>query len=93
MSAKCPLMGECAEHACRWYTHVLGQHPQTGETLDRWDCAVSLLPVLMIEAAKHARDTAAQVSAANEVQKQALKSAALKGPTPELRRLLGVSDA
>lgn len=91
MAAKCPLMGDCTEHACRWYTHVIGHHPQTGETIDRWDCAVALLPMLLIEAAKHSRATAAQVSQANEVQKQALKSAALGGATPELERLLGVS--
>ena len=90
MNRKCPLMGDCVEHACAWYTHVAGQHPQTGEAIDRWDCAVTLLPMLMIETARHARDTAAQVSAANETQKQALRSAALGGPTRELCNLLGV---
>lgn len=92
MPAKCPLMGDCVEHGCCWYAHVVGSHPQTGETIDRFDCAVALLPMLLIETAKHSREVASQVSQANEVQKQALRSAALNAPTPELKRLLGVSD-
>jgi hypothetical protein len=90
MSKKCPLMGDCIEHGCAWFTHIAGQHPQSGEALDRWECAVTLLPMLMIETARHARDTAAQVSAANETNKQALRSAALGRATPELQRLIGV---
>lgn len=93
MTAKCPLMGECVEHGCRWYTHVLGQNPQTGETLDRWACAVELLPMLLVENTKHAREAVAQASASTELHKQALRSAALQAPTDELLRLVGVSRA
>jgi hypothetical protein len=84
-------MGDCIKHGCAWYTHVAGQHPQTGEALDRWDCAVTLLPLLMVETARQARATAQQMSEANETQKQALRSAALGDATPELCRLIGVN--
>jgi hypothetical protein len=34
-------------------------NPNTGEEIDRWDCAISFLPILLIEAAKEARQGAA----------------------------------
>jgi hypothetical protein len=93
MSGKiCPLAGECIEHKCAWFTHVLGEHPQTGETIDKHACAVSLLPMLLIENAKHARAGLAALSEGNELNKQALRSAALGGATPELTRMIGVTN-
>jgi hypothetical protein len=91
MSGKiCPLAGECIEHRCAWYTHVIGAHPQTGEAIDRFDCAVAMLPMLMIEAASAARQSVAQLSEGNELNKQALRSAAMGGATQELQRMIGV---
>jgi hypothetical protein len=58
----CPLMKSKRElvcHKCAWYTHIRGMHPQTGEEIDRWDCSISLLPILMIE-------TGRQMGTANE---------------------------
>jgi len=92
MNKKCPLMGDCIEHACAWFTHVAGQHPQTGEQIDRHECAVTLLPMLMIEAAKQARQAVAELSSGNELNKQALRSAAMGGATQELQRMIGVSN-
>jgi hypothetical protein len=91
MSKKCPLMGDCIEHGCAWFTHVAGQHPQTGEHIDRHECAVSLLPMLMIEAAKQTRQAVAELSSGNELNKQALRSAAMGGATAELQRMIGVT--
>lgn len=91
MSTKtCPLSGECMEHRCAWFTHVMGTHPQTGETIDRHECAVAMLPMLMIEAASAARQSVVQLSEGNELNKQALRSAALGGATQELQRMIGV---
>lgn len=91
MSTKiCPLSGECMEHRCAWYTHVIGEHPQTGEALDKHACAVSLLPMLLIENARHSRASLAALSEGNELNKQALRSAALGGATEELTRMIGV---
>lgn len=83
-------MGQCVEHDCRWWLNVAGQHPQSGEVIDRWGCAVEFLPMLLIEGARHSRETAVQTSASNELNRQALRSAAL-GPTPEFLRLIGVN--
>lgn len=92
MTAKCPLMGDCAEHACRWYTLLQGKHPQTGADIDRWGCAVEFLPMLLCENTKYVREAVQMASEGNETNKQALKSAALREPTPELKRILGITD-
>jgi hypothetical protein len=85
-------MGECIEHRCRWFVQVLGAHPQTGDALDRWGCAVEFLPLLLLENTKYAREQVGHLSSGNELNKQAMRSAALNGPTPELLRLVGVAS-
>jgi|SRR3954462_13402061 len=48
----CPLFKSKRElvcHKCAWYTHIRGNHPQTGEDMDKWDCSIALLPILLIE--------------------------------------------
>lgn len=44
---------------CKWYDHIRGMNPQTGEEIDRWDCAIALLPLLSIEVASQVRQGAA----------------------------------
>ena len=39
----------------------MGQHPQTGEMLDKWDCAIGLLPMLLIENSQMQHGTRAAV--------------------------------
>lgn len=67
----CPLLQkECIGIQCAWFTQIRGQHPQTGEEIDEWDCAVKLMPMLQIEVAHKANQTAACVeSFRNEVVK------------------------
>ena len=58
----CPLIGEdCRQLECSWYTKISGNHPQTGEPIDEWGCAVTWLPVLMIENSQQQRQTGAAV--------------------------------
>lgn len=58
----CPLMGgECIEHKCRWFTHVLGRHPQTGKELDHYDCAIAWMPMLLIESTQQTRQAGAAI--------------------------------
>ena len=58
----CPLIGEdCRGLECSWYTQVRGQNPQTGTDLDEWGCAVTWLPVLLIENSQMQRQTGAAV--------------------------------
>ena len=69
----CPLGSACEEiknnklYRCRWYTQVAGINPQTGESVDEWNCAMSWIPLLLIENANTNRgQTAAIESMRNE---------------------------
>lgn len=71
MKKQCPIIkAECLEHGCEFYTHLIGQNPQTGTQEDRWGCAVNFLPILLIENAQMTRQTtAAMDKTATEVRK------------------------
>ena len=64
----CPLIGEeCMKLKCEWFTQVRGTNPQSGEEVDEWGCAVTWLPMLLIENSQMQRQTGAAVeSARNE---------------------------
>jgi hypothetical protein len=68
----CPLIKkDCIENKCEWYCQVRGINPNTGEPVDEWQCAVNLLPVLLIENSNQQRSTSAAVeSFRNETVKQ-----------------------
>jgi hypothetical protein len=68
----CPLIKkDCIENKCEWYCQVRGINPNTGEPVDEWQCAVNLLPVLLIENSKQQRSTSVAVeSFRNETVKQ-----------------------
>ena len=81
----CPLMGgECIEDGairdgelvqCRFWVNVMGHNPQTGETINNWDCAFCWTPVLMIENSKVNRETGAAIeSFRNETVKQSAET-------------------
>ena len=54
----CPLVGEdCLGLKCAWFTQIRGMHPQTGEEIDEWGCAVSWMPILLIENSNKQRET------------------------------------
>lgn len=42
-----------------WWINVQGKHPQTGETINAWDCSVNWIPVLTVDVARQARSGAA----------------------------------
>lgn len=67
----CPLhKTPCLEHGCRWYIQLLGAHPQTGEALSTFGCAVEFLPVLLIENAKETRQAAAAIESARNAARE-----------------------
>lgn len=76
----CPLIRkDCIEGLCKFWTRIQGTNPQTGNPIDSHDCAVSWLPVLLIENAKETRQGAAatesfrnQMVQATEVTRQTL---------------------
>ena len=58
----CPLIGEdCLGLKCSWFTHVMGNHPQTGEAVDEWCCAVTWMPLLLIENSQQHRSTSSAI--------------------------------
>ena len=67
----CPLHKKSMEtvcHKCPWWTLVRGKNPNTGEDVDRWDCSLSFLPMLLIETAQQSRQSgAATESMRNEM--------------------------
>ncbi len=69
----CPLWRKGVEkvcHTCEWFTQVRGSNPQTGEEIDKWCCAIAMLPMLTIENSKEVRQSAAATeSFRNEVTK------------------------
>jgi hypothetical protein len=48
-------------HKCPWWTRVIGKNPQSEEMIDDWRCAITLLPMLLIENAQMSRQTGAAV--------------------------------
>jgi hypothetical protein len=58
----CPLIKEdCKGLGCSWFTQLRGTNPQTGEPVDEWGCAVTWLPMLLIENSQQQRQTGAAV--------------------------------
>lgn len=86
----CPLIKkDCIGLQCSWFMLVRGKHPQTGEDIDEWNCAVTWLPVLLIENSQQQRQTGAAVeSFRNEVVKAAENSQQLLAYDIQ-QRLLG----
>lgn len=63
----CPLGHKCQEakgdhiEQCAWFTKIAGENPQTGDVVDEFGCAMSWLPVLLVENARTSRSTSAAV--------------------------------
>ena len=56
----CPLISKkCVQNKCKFWTQLRGANPQTGNPVDEWDCAISWLPILLIETSKEVRQGAA----------------------------------
>lgn len=55
MEKKCPFTKtqKCMQDKCMFWTHLIGVNPQTGQSIDEFNCAISMLPILLIENAKN----------------------------------------
>jgi hypothetical protein len=51
----------CVQDKCQHWHHLLGNHPQSGQVLDRWDCSFNWTNILLIEGAQQSRQTGASV--------------------------------
>lgn len=76
----CPLIKkDCVGLTCAWYTRVQGYDMNSGGQVDSYECAISWLPMLLIENSGQQRQTGAAVESfrnemvkANEVNTQLL---------------------
>ena len=58
----CPLINaDCKGLGCSWFTQVRGTNPNTGEPVDEWGCAITWLPILLIENSQQQRSTSSAV--------------------------------
>jgi len=69
----CPLIKEdCIQTKCAWFTQVRGIHPQTGEPVDEWACAMAWLPVLLIDNTQQTRQHGAAIESLRNESVKAL---------------------
>lgn len=67
----CPFLSaggrkvKCIEHDCMMWTQVMGTHPQTGEQMNQWSCAVAWMPTLILNVAQEGRKTQAAIQHIN----------------------------
>ena len=82
----CPLIGkDCIGLQCSWFTQIRGYHPQTGEPVDEWGCAVTWLPMLMIENSQQQRQTGAAVESFRNETLNRISSTCLLYTSPSPR--------
>lgn len=89
----CPLLRKpCIEHECKMWSHVSGANPQTGALMDQFECALLLIPILLIENGRtNVGVQAAVESTRNEiVKRQDTLNAAIESASQGRR--LGRSD-
>ena len=63
----CPLGHKCEDardgkiYRCAWLVTLQGQNPMTGEQMDEQGCAMSWMPVLLVENSRVSRGTSAAI--------------------------------
>ncbi len=55
----CPLGHTC--DSCLWHVHLQGHNPQTGLPVDKHECAIAVLPLLMVQVGGKTDQVAAAV--------------------------------
>ena len=90
----CPLIGEdCLGLKCSWFTQIRGMDPQTGEEIDEWGCAVTWMPMLMIENSQQQRSTNAAVeSFRNETLNRISQTISMKAIEEPINKLEGNTE-
>lgn len=90
----CPLIKkDCVGLTCAWYTRVQGYDVNSGNQVDSYECAISWLPMLLIENSSQQRQTGAAVESFrnemvknNKISQRVLLSAA--GITPQTKTMI-----
>jgi hypothetical protein len=75
----CPLGSECERivdgklEICMWQVHLEGKNPQNGKDVDRKDCAMAVLPILMVQATEASRQISSSADSVRNVILEGLK--------------------
>ena len=81
----CPLNSfePCKQLDCAWFIEIHGTHPNTGEPLKDWGCAMAMMPMMLIENARQQHSTGAAIESfrnemvrANEASQRVLLATA-----------------
>jgi hypothetical protein len=75
-------------HRCPWWTRLIGKNPQSEELIDRWSCAIAILPTLLIENAQQTR----QAGAAIETFRNGVVAGVADAVNMQQGRLINASD-
>lgn len=59
-------------HKCPKWMHVIGTNPQTGDSIDRFGCSDTFMPLLLIENSQQARQTGAAIESFRNVMADAM---------------------
>jgi len=95
----CPLIKkDCVGLTCAWYTRVQGMDMNTGSQVDNYECAISWLPMLLIENSGQQRSTGAAVESfrnemvkANETHTKLILAAA-SGETQQPKLIRSIEE-
>jgi hypothetical protein len=95
----CPLIKkDCVGLTCAWYTRVQGVDMNTGSQVDNYECAISWLPMLLIENSGQQRSTGAAVESfrnemvkANETHTKLILAAA-SGETQQPKLIRSIEE-
>ncbi len=81
----CPLdsFNPCRQFECAWFMKIQGKNPNDGKDIEEWGCAMSWLPILLIENAQQNRQTGAAVESFRnemvETNKQSIAAMLISG--------------
>jgi len=95
----CPLIKkDCVGLTCAWYTRVQGYDMNSGNQVDSYECAISWLPMLLIENSGQQRQTGSAVESfrnemvkANEVNTKLILAAA-SGETQQPKLIRSIEE-
>src|ERR1700690_1856044 len=48
-------------HKCPWWTHLQGTNPNSGDKVNEWSCAISWLPMMLVENSQQTRQAGAAI--------------------------------
>jgi len=89
----CPLIKkDCIGLKCSWFTQVRGTNPNSGKEVDEWACAITWMPVLLIENSQQQRQTGAAVESFRNEMVRANRAAQDLLLATQQRNLLLESD-